>query len=34
MYIRKIEIKNLWGKDFSWILNKDVNVLIGKNGSG
>ncbi len=34
MYIRKIEIKNLWGNDFSWTLNEDVNVLIGKNGSG
>ncbi|MBD2281171.1 MAG: AAA family ATPase [Dolichospermum sp. DEX189] len=34
MYIRKIEIKNLWGNDFLWPLNEDVNVLIGKNGSG
>ncbi len=34
MYIRKIEIRNLWGNDFSWTLNEDVNVLIGKNGSG
>lgn len=35
MYIRKIEIKNFRrGNDFSWILNTDVNVLIGKNGSG
>jgi len=34
MYIRKIEIKNLWGSDFSWELHEDVNVLIGKNGSG
>ncbi|MBD2148228.1 AAA family ATPase [Sphaerospermopsis sp. FACHB-1194] len=34
MYIRKIEIKNLWGNNFSWTLNQDVNVLIGKNGSG
>ena len=34
MYIRKIEIKNLWGNDFLWTLNEDVNVLIGKNGSG
>lgn len=34
MYIRKIEIKNLWGSDFLWTLNQDVNVLIGKNGSG
>ncbi|MDM8549104.1 AAA family ATPase [Desulfobacterales bacterium HSG2] len=34
MYIRKIEIKNLWRNDFSWTLNEDVNVLIGKNGSG
>lgn len=34
MYIRKVEIKNLWGNNFSWTLNQDVNVLIGKNGSG
>ncbi len=34
MYIKKIEIKNLWGNDFLWTLNEDVNVLIGKNGSG
>jgi energy-coupling factor transporter ATP-binding protein EcfA2 len=34
MYIRKIEIKNFRGNDFSWILHQDVNVLIGKNGSG
>ncbi|MCC3448205.1 MAG: AAA family ATPase [Microcoleus sp. PH2017_39_LGB_O_B] len=34
MYIRKIEIKNFRGNDFSWILHTDVNVLIGKNGSG
>jgi len=34
MYIRKIEIKNFRGNDFSWPLNTDVNVLIGKNGSG
>ncbi|TAE59874.1 MAG: ATP-binding cassette domain-containing protein [Nostocales cyanobacterium] len=34
MYIRKIEIKNLWGNNFYWTLNQDVNVLIGKNGSG
>jgi ABC-type lipoprotein export system ATPase subunit len=34
MHIRKVEIKNLWGNDFSWTLNEDVNVLIGKNGSG
>jgi energy-coupling factor transporter ATP-binding protein EcfA2 len=34
MYILKVEIKNLWGKDFSWKLNEDVNVLIGMNGSG
>jgi predicted ATP-binding protein involved in virulence len=24
----------LWGNDFLWTLNEDVNVLIGKNGSG
>ncbi|WP_373535892.1 AAA family ATPase [Microcoleus sp.] len=34
MYMRKVEIKNFRGNDFSWILNTDVNVLIGKNGSG
>ncbi len=34
MYIRKVEIKNLWGNNFSWTLNQDVNVLICKNGSG
>ena len=34
MYIKKIEIKNLWGHDFPWTLNQDINVLIGKNGSG
>ena len=34
MYIKKIEIKNLWGHDFPWTLNEDINVLIGKNGSG
>ncbi len=34
MYIQKIEIKNLWGNDFLWTLNEDINVLIGKNGSG
>jgi hypothetical protein len=33
MYIQKIEIKNLWGNDFPWTLNEDINVLIGKNGS-
>ncbi|MDM8549561.1 ABC transporter ATP-binding protein [Desulfobacterales bacterium HSG2] len=30
----RVEIKNLWGNDFSWTLSEDVNVLIGKNGSG
>jgi len=34
MKISKIEVKNLWGKDIKWILNKDVNILVGKNGSG
>jgi len=34
MHIRKVEIKNLWGNDFSWTLNEDVNVLIGRNGLG
>jgi energy-coupling factor transporter ATP-binding protein EcfA2 len=32
--MRKIEIKNFRGNDFLWILNTDINVLIGKNGSG
>ena len=34
MFIRKIEIKNLWGKDFLWELQQDVNILVGKNGMG
>lgn len=34
MYIRKIEIKNLWGQDFIWSMNDDINVLVGENGSG
>ncbi|MCP4105420.1 MAG: ATP-binding protein [Desulfobacteraceae bacterium] len=24
----------MWGNDFSWTLNEDINVLIGKNASG
>ncbi len=34
MYIKKVEIKNLWGHDFVWTLHDDVNVLIGPNGAG
>ncbi len=34
MYIKKVEIKNLWGQDFIWKLKDDVNVLVGENGSG
>ena len=34
MKITKIEIKNLWGNDINWNLNNDVNILVGKNGSG
>jgi len=34
MYIKKVEIKNLWGHDFVWTLHEDVNVLIGPNGAG
>ncbi len=34
MYIKKVEIKNLWGHDFVWALHDDVNVLIGPNGAG
>jgi hypothetical protein len=30
MYIRKIEIKNFRGNDFSWSLNTDVNILISQ----
>lgn len=34
MYLKRVEIKNLWGKNVSWDLNSDVNILIGINGSG
>ena len=34
MKITKIEVKNLWGNDINWNLNNDVNILVGKNGSG
>ena len=34
MFIKKIEIKNLWGKDFLWDLKEDISILVGKNGSG
>lgn len=34
-HIEKVEIKGLWGQyDIDWKLNKDVNILIGINGSG
>ncbi len=34
-YIERIEIEGLWGRfDVDWKLNPDVNVLIGKNGTG
>jgi len=32
--IKKITIKNLWGKDITWELNSDVNILVGSNGFG
>jgi ABC-type cobalamin/Fe3+-siderophores transport system ATPase subunit len=34
MKIKKIEVRNLWGKDIVWELQEDVNILIGINGSG
>lgn len=34
-YIERVEIKGLWGRyDVDWKLNRDVNVLVGENGSG
>ena len=34
-YIKKIDIKGLWGrKDISWTLRPDVNILSGINGIG
>lgn len=34
-YIRRIEIKKLWGKyDINWDLRPDVNILSGLNGVG
>ena len=34
-YIKRIEIKGLWGrKNISWELNPDVNILSGVNGIG
>lgn len=34
-YIERIEIEGLWGRfDVDWKLNPDVNILIGKNGTG
>ena len=33
--IKEIEIHNLWGKfSYKWVLNSDVNILAGLNGSG
>ena len=33
--IQEIEIRNLWGKfNYKWVLNPDVNILAGLNGSG
>lgn len=33
--IREIEIRKLWGKyNYKWVLNADVNILAGLNGSG
>ena len=33
--IQEIEIRNLWGKyNYKWLLNPDVNILAGLNGSG
>jgi len=34
MFIKKVEIKNIWRQDFIWTLNEDVDVLVGENGSG
>lgn len=34
-HIDRVEIKGLWGKyDIDWELNRDVNILVGINGSG
>lgn len=34
-YIKRIEIKGLWGrKNISWVLNPEVNILSGVNGGG
>ena len=35
-YIKKIDIKGLWGKkDISWNnIRQDVNIVVGINGSG
>lgn len=33
--IQEIEIRNLWGKyNYKWVLDPDVNILAGLNGSG
>ncbi len=35
MYIKNVEIKNLWGKfDINWELDKEINILGGENGMG
>lgn len=35
IFLKKVTITNLWGKfDLSWDLNENVNILIGKNGTG
>ena len=34
-YIERIKIKGLWGRyDVDWQLHKDVNILVGENGTG
>lgn len=33
--IQEVEIRNLWGKyNYKWVLDPDVNILAGLNGSG
>ncbi|PAF22756.1 hypothetical protein CHH49_03995 [Terribacillus saccharophilus] len=34
MYIKKLVIKNLYGKDYSLDFKKELNILVGMNGSG
>lgn len=34
-YLQQINIKGLWNLyDINWTLNRDVNILVGENGSG